>query len=203
MTARGLIQDIIHHQALSNRGEEMTNYLMDRIKNLKSNRKVIRQQKQSAQDQALKTELDNQIDDNILAQKQAEIERINQMKQEKKQKENAIKEELKERFYYLANKTYQTFRKIGLLESKRELSSLLDKHPTYLTSIEINRRLPAIETLDTLRAYLNEIIDSFDFFMTDEEIINKENIKKILKNLYENFEELKQDMLIKIYKLWG
>lgn len=203
MTARELIQDIIHHQALSNRGEQMANYLIDRIKNLKSNRKIIRQQKQLAQDQALETNLDNQIDDNLLAQKQMEIERINQLKQEKKQKENAIKEELKERFYYLANKTYQTFRKIGLLESKRDLSTLLDKHPTYLTSIEINRRLPAIETLDTLRAYLNEIIDSFDFFMTDEEIINKENIKKILKNLYENFEELKQDMLIKIYKLWG
>lgn len=203
MTARELIQDIIHHQALSNRGEEMTNYLIDRIKNLKSNRHQMKQQKKQTNDQALKTNLDNQIDDNLLAQKQAEIDRINQLKQEKKQKENAIKEELKERFYYLANKTYQTFRKIGLLESKRDLSTLLDKHPTYLTSIEINRRLPAIETLDTLRAYLNEIIDSFDFFMTDEEIINKENIKKILKNLYENFEELKQDMLIKIYKLWG
>lgn len=203
MTARELIQDIIHHQALSNRGEEMTNYLIDRIKYLKSNRHQMKQQKKQTNDQALKTNLDNQIDDNLLAQKQAEIDRINQLKQEKKQKENAIKEELKERFYYLANKTYQTFRKIGLLESKRDLSTLLDKHPTYLTSIEINRRLPAIETLDMLRAYLNEIIDSFDFFMTDEEIINKENIKKILKNLYENFEELKQDMLIKIYKLWG
>lgn len=181
----------------------MTNYLIDRIKNLKSNRHQMKQQKKQTNDQALKTNLDNQIDDNLLAQKQAEIDRINQLKQEKKQKENAIKEELKERFYYLANKTHQIFRKIGLLESKRELSTLLDKHPTYLTSIEINRRLPAIETLDTLRAYLNEIIDSFDFWMTDEEIINKENIKKILKNLYENFEELKQDMLIKIYKLWS
>lgn len=181
----------------------MTNYIIDRIKNLKSNREKLRQQKKQTNDQVLKTNLDTQIDDNLLAQKQAEIERINQLKQEKKQKEFTLKEELKERFYYLANRTFQTFRKIGFIESKRDLSTLLDKHPTYLTSLELNRRLPAIETLDNLRIHLTEITDSLDLLMTDEEITDKENIKKILRNLYENYEELKQDMLIKIYKIWS
>lgn len=181
----------------------MTNYIIDRIKNLKSNREKLRQQKKQTNDQAQKTALDTQIDDNLMAQKQAEIERINQLKQEKKQKEMALKEELKERFYFLANKTFQTFRKIGLIESKRDLSTLLDKHPTYLSSLELNRRLPAIETLDNLRIYLTEITDSLDLLMTNTEITDRENIKKILRNLYENYEDLKQDMLIKIYKIWS
>lgn len=178
----------------------MTNYLIDKIKMLKSNRKKIRQQERQTKDTALKSNLNKQIDDNLLSQKKAELDRLEQIKREKQEQ---IKEDIKERFYYLTNKTYNTFKKIGLLESKRELSELLNKHPTYLTAIEFNRKMPKIDTMETLKSYITEVLDSIDLLITDKDMINRDNLTKILKGLYESFDELKKDMIIKLYKIWG
>ncbi len=174
------------------------NNTINKLKQIKQQKKRINQNliDLPADADATRDQLEDTKNQLTISQKEAEILQLRD-----KEKKNKIKEEIREQFYFLTNRTYMTFRKLGLLNSKRDFSKVMGKTPCYFTVAEANNINPRLETIDQIKQSINDVVDSIDILFEHDDIINRDNIKRVLNQTTSQYEELKKDILIKIYNL--
>ncbi len=165
--------------------------LIDKIKELRNKKKQQNQQIKSTNDETVKNNLQKNI-----AQTQIDIEREELKKAEQEQQ----KLELIEETHYLINRVVKTLQKIGLISSKCNLSESLGYSKNYLSTLEIYNKMPKFETLTNLKLNIGEVLNGLDNLLYDKEYYDRENIKKIIKNLYESLEKLQQKIVLKMLK---
>lgn len=166
--------------------------LIDKIKQLKDKKKQQNQQIKLTNDENLKSNIQKDK-----TQTQIDIEKEELKKAEQEQQ----KLELIEETHYLINRIVKTLQKIGLITSKCNLSESLGYSKNYLSTLEIYKKMPKFETLTELKLNISEVLNGLDNILYDEDIYQKENIKKIIKHLCESLEKLQQKIILKMLKI--
>ena len=151
------------------------------IEKLKDQRQQMRKNKANYDDDSLTADqLQQQIDDNLIKQKQKEIEKLKQ----KDELKNEINEMLAD---YLKIKRNL----FGI--SQRQASSLLNKSSSYLSMIKTNRNyLPKYQVLDIIDDEIKQINENINYLISSS-LLDKTKTKEKLRNLCRKIQEIKSN----------
>ena len=157
-----------------------------------ADRKNKREQLKNTDDITQKNNIKQQLLTSYIEQKQQEINK----KQEELEK---TKKEIKETYYILVKKLISTYKRIGLIESSKQMNSRFNKSNSYFQAAEKNNNLPSMKILQDILMDIDSVVGSIDILC--DEIIDRDNCCRLLKNLKTRFTELKYKIVMEIYKI--
>lgn len=169
----------------------MANYITNKIKALKQQKKQIKNQ-QDINDTNSKIQKNN-IDQQLI---QAEKERLNQIKQQKQEQKKQIVAETRQVMF----NAYNLLRKIGIIQSKEAFSSLLDKHKSYFMVLECMKWQGLnIETIKVLKDNLQQVKYNIELLTNEDDPNYTDWLKRKLQTIIDQIEQLEVKMMRVIY----
>ena len=155
-------------------------------------RKLKRQQIKNTNNETTRDNLEKQIIQSEIDEKQDQI-------QKKQEELNQKKQEIKEEYYCLIQKLINTYKRLGLIKSARQINERYNKSNCYFQASQKNNNLPTFDILKSIIIDIDTIISSIDFLCDD--LINKDSVVRVLQNLIERFTELKYRLALEVYKI--
>ncbi len=169
----------------------MENYITNKIKQLKQQKKQIKNQQDinNANSSIEKNNINQQLN-------KAEEERLNQLKAEKQKQKKQIVAETRQVMF----NAYNILRRIGIIQSKEAFSNLLNKHKSYFMVLECkeNQGL-SIETIKVLKDNLQQVKYNIELLTSEEDPNYTDWIKRKLQVIIEQIEQLEVKMMKVIY----
>ena len=160
------------------------------ISNYINDRKQKREQLKRTDDIDVKEQLKQQII-------QSQIEQLKKQQESKQKDLIKKKEEIKEEYYMLNKRLINTYKKMGIVASGREMNSRYSKSRCYFESSEKNNNMPTLDILSSIIVDIDTVISSINVLC--DEVLNKETIERILKDLINRYNQLKYKILMEIY----
>lgn len=152
------------------------------IENLKDQRQQMRKNKANYDDDSSTAdELQKQIDNNLIRQKQKEIEKLKKKDELKKE----ISEMLSE-YVEMKNKIF------GI--SQRQASSSLNKSSSYISMCRktTSQYLPKYQFLDIIDDEIKQINENINYLISSS-LLDKNKTKEKLRNLSRKIQEIKSN----------
>lgn len=160
----------------------ISNYIQDR----KNKRNQIKQ----TDDENIKNQLKQQI---IQSQ-------IDELKKQKEIKQNQLKqkkEEIKEEYYSLNKRLINTYKRMGIVASGREMNNRYSKSRCYFESSEKNNNMPTLDILSSIIIDIDTVIQSINLLC--DEFVDKATLERVLRDLISRYNQLKYKILMEIY----
>lgn len=160
------------------------------ISNYINDRKQKREQLKRTDDVDVKEQLKQQII-------QSQIDQLKKQKENKQKELIQKKEEIKEEYYMLNKRLINTYKRMGLVSSGREMNNRYSKSRCYFESSEKNNNMPTLDILSSIIIDIDTVIQSINLLC--DEFVDKATLERVLRDLISRYNQLKYKILMEIY----
>lgn len=168
----------------------MTDNIIGSISNYINDRKQKREQLKRTDDVDVKEQLKQQII-------QSQIDQLKKQKENKQKELIQKKEEIKEEYYMLNKRLINTYKRMGLVSSGREMNNRYSKSRCYFESSEKNNNMPTLDILSSIIIDIDTVIQSINLLC--DEFVDKATLERVLRDLISRYNQLKYKILMEIY----
>ena len=168
----------------------MTDNIIGSISNYINDRKQKREQLKRTDDVDVKEQLKQQII-------QSQIDQLKKQKENKQKELIQKKEEIKEEYYMLIKRLINTYKRMGLVSSGREMNNRYSKSRCYFESSEKNNNMPTLDILSSIIIDIDTVIQSINLLC--DEFVDKATLERVLRDLISRYNQLKYKILMEIY----
>ena len=168
----------------------LMSYITDKIARLKKQKKQV--QHNADLEKLNRQSEENYIDQQINAQKDAQI-------RDKKQAKQAQRKVIVAESRALVFNAYDLLRKMGIVKIKQDMSRLFNRHKSYFLMLECSNQAPPLDALIDLKDNLNVIKCYLREFLESDDPVFHDWARGKLNRIIEGLDRLELKILKEIY----